>query len=91
MPYTVQRVEQERIEFIRSVPQILDDVPGVLVQETGTGQGSPFIRGFTGFRTLFLTDGIRLNNSTFRTGPNQYAGTIDALATESVEVVKGPS
>ncbi|MEL6427877.1 MAG: TonB-dependent receptor [Planctomycetota bacterium] len=91
VPYTVQRVDRERIEFLRTVPQTLRDVPGVLVQETGTGQGSPFIRGFTGFRTLFLVDGIRINNSTFRSGPNQYAGTIDALGLSGVEVVKGPS
>jgi len=91
VPYTVYRVDQERIEFLRTTPQALRDIPGVMVQETGTGQGSPFIRGFTSFRTLYLIDGIRLNNSTFREGPNQYSGTIDPLSLSGIEVVKGPS
>jgi hemoglobin/transferrin/lactoferrin receptor protein len=75
----------------RSVPEALRQIPGVLVQKTAHGQGSPFIRGFTGFRTLFLIDGIRLNNSTFREGPNQYWNTVDPLMIQQLEVVKGPS
>ncbi len=91
VPYAVERVDQRRIEQLRTLPQALRDVPSVMVQETGPGQGSPFIRGFTGFRTLFLVDGIRLNNSIFREGPNQYAGTVDPLSLSGIEVVKGPS
>jgi hemoglobin/transferrin/lactoferrin receptor protein len=75
----------------RSVPEALKETPGVMVQKTAHGQGSPFIRGFTGFRTLFLIDGVRLNNSVFRDGPNQYWSTVDVLAIDRLEVVKGPS
>ena len=75
----------------RTVPEVLADDPTVLVQKTGHGQGSPFIRGFTGFRTLLLIDGIRLNNSVFRDGPNQYWNTVDAQTIERLEVVRGPS
>ncbi len=75
----------------RTTPQVLRDVPGVMVQETAQGQGSPYIRGFTGFQTLLLVDGVRLNNSVFRAGPNQYWNTLDPLSVERFELVKGPS
>lgn len=75
----------------RTLPDALREVPGVLVQKTSNGQGSPFLRGFTGFRTLLLVDGIRLNTSVMRDGPNQYWNTVDPLTIERLEVVKGPS
>jgi hemoglobin/transferrin/lactoferrin receptor protein len=93
-PYTVsvrgmQELQAER--QARTVPDAMRDLPGVMVQKTGHGQGSPFIRGFTGLRTLFLVDGIRLNNSTFREGPNQYWNTVDPLSAYRLEIVKGPT
>lgn len=75
----------------RTLPDALREIPGVMVQKTGYAQGSPYIRGFTGFRNLLLIDGIRLNNSVFRDGPNQYWNTIDPFSIERIEVVKGPS
>ncbi len=75
----------------RSLPDALLREPGVLLQKTGPGQSSPFIRGFTGFRTLLMIDGIRLNNSVFREGPNQYLSTVDAYSIDHVELLRGPS
>jgi len=37
-----------------------------------------------------LVDGIRLNNSTFRDGPNQYWTTVDMFAMDRLELVRGP-
>jgi len=81
----------QALTVFRTVPETLKNIPGIMVQKTGHGQGSPFIRGFTGFRTLYLIDGIRLNNSVFRDGPNQYLNTVDSYSLSKVEVVKGPS
>ncbi len=74
---------------VRTLPEALEETPGVTVQKTSNGQGSPFIRGFTGFRNLALIDGIRFNNSTFREGPNQYWNMIDSYALDRVEVIPG--
>ena len=91
--YKVSAISREAIRdnAYRSVPQALRNTPGIVVQETSFGQGSPFIRGFTGFRNVFLIDGIKLNNSTFREGPNQYWSTIDAYGVTQLEVISGPS
>ena len=76
---------------VRTIPEALRELPGVMVQKTGHGQGSPYVRGFTGLQTLFLIDGIRLNNSTFRNGPNQYWNTVDSYTVQRLELVKGPA
>ncbi len=75
----------------RTLPDTFAFLPSLMVQKTGYGQGSPYLRGFTGFRTLFLIDGVRLNNSVFREGPNQYWNTVDPLSLGSAEVILGPA
>jgi hemoglobin/transferrin/lactoferrin receptor protein len=93
-PYLVDVVSQNDLRshgMPRTTPDALKSVPGVHVQKTSHGQGSPYLRGLTGYYTLFLIDGIRLNNATFRAGNNQYWNTVDPLSIERLEVVKGPS
>ena len=72
-----------------SMPDALVSAPSVWMQKTNHGGGSPFVRGLTGYQTLLLIDGIRFNNSTFRSGPNQYLNTIDPLMIDRIEVVRG--
>ena len=73
----------------QSTPDALKYSPGVYVQQTAHGQGSPYIRGRTGQQTLFLFDGLRLNHALFRKGPNQYLFTVDAGTLASIDVVRG--
>ena len=91
VPYTVSSLSRKDLdEFLpRSTPEALMNTGGVFVQKTNHGGGSPFIRGLTGNQTLLLIDGIRLNNSIFRYGPNQYLNTIDPFSISKIEVAKG--
>ncbi|MCY3024123.1 MAG: TonB-dependent receptor [Planctomycetota bacterium] len=92
-PYTVEVISADEIAHRKNSDSLVDalaEVPGVMLQKTSPGQGSPFIRGFTGYQTLLLIDGVRFNNSTFRSGPNEYWRTIDPLSLDRLELVKGP-
>jgi hemoglobin/transferrin/lactoferrin receptor protein len=91
MAYADSAADVQQLYQSRTLPEALSEVPGVLVQKTSNGQGSPFIRGFTGFRNVLLIDGIRLNNSVFRDGPNQYWNTVDTYSISRIEVLKGPA
>jgi len=78
-----------RSKQLRSSPEALSALPGLFVQKTNHGGGSPFLRGLTGNQTLLLIDGIRLSNATFRYGPNQYFNTIDLFSLEKIEALRG--
>ena len=55
MPYfvnTQDMVQLQERRQIRTIPDAMREMPSVMVQKTGHGQGSPYIRGFTGPYTL---------------------------------------
>jgi len=78
--------EREADDMFRA----LQNEVGVLMQRTAAGHSSPFIRGLTGQQILMLIDGIRLPNSFFRAGPNQYFNLIDPGQVERIEILRGP-
>jgi hemoglobin/transferrin/lactoferrin receptor protein len=92
-PFSLETLTKEEMEkrLVRSLPEALAEVPGVLVQKTANGQGSPYLRGFTGYRTLALIDGVRYNNSVYRDGPNEYFSLIDLHTLDRIELLAGPS
>jgi len=93
-PYSTSVVDDTRAinELqVKSLPDAIRYEPGVMVQQSGIGQYSPYLRGLTGYRTLLMVDGIRLNNATMRDGPNQYWTTVDPLMIESYELIRGPT
>ena len=75
----------------RTMPEALTGLPSVMVQKTALGQSSPYLRGLTGYHNVLLVDGIRLNHSAMRSGPNQYWSTVEMLGSERIEVVRGPN
>ena len=85
---TVTRRDMQ-VRLPRSAPDALRYEPGVFVQQSAHGQGSAYLRGMTGQQTLLLFDGIRLNNATFRQGPNPYFFTLDARTLQAIEVQRG--
>ena len=93
VPEAVSVTTQEELESrpYQILPQALREEPGVLVQQTTTAQGSPFIRGFSAQRIVYLLDGVRFNTSTYRTGATQYLGWINPSLVDRVEIVRGPS
>lgn len=91
-PFSLETLDQQWLRTrARTMAEALEGLPGVLVQKTAQGQSSPFLRGFTGFRTQLLVDGIPVNHAAMRSGPNQYWSTVDALIIEQLELVRGPS
>ncbi len=87
---TMTAMEMEQ-RSVRSLPEALNELPGVMVQKTANGQGSPYLRGFTGYRTLAVIDGVRYNNSVYRDGPNEYFSLIDFHTLDRIELLEGPA
>mgnify|MGYP002038950569 CR=1 FL=1 len=83
------------LEIKKKQPQTGADLlllaPGVRLQKSQGGGGSPVLRGFEANRVLLVVDGIRMNNAIYRSGHLQNAITIDPNTIERVEVVYGSS
>lgn len=75
----------------RSLPKAISKASGLFVQETNLGGGAPILRGMIGNQVLIVVDGVRLNDSATRGGPNQSLNSIDPAAVERVEVLRGPT
>ncbi|HQX96641.1 MAG TPA: TonB-dependent receptor, partial [Chitinophagaceae bacterium] len=69
---------------------LLSQTGAVFVQKSQLGGGSPMIRGFATNRVLLVVDGVRMNNAIYRSGNLQNVISIDALSTETAEVIFGP-
>lgn len=82
--------EEIRTRQADSITEALEEEPGLFIQRTNRGAGSVIVRGLVGPENLIYFDGVRFNQSTFRTGPNQYTDTIDPWALREIRLVRGP-
>jgi hemoglobin/transferrin/lactoferrin receptor protein len=70
---------------------LLAIIPGIKVQKSQFGGGSPVIRGMESNRVLLVVDGVRMNNAIYRKGHLQSSITIAPNLLDKIEVVFGPS
>ena len=89
----VQIINANKIKFRRpsSGADLVGLVPGVRIQKSQGGGGSPVIRGFEANRLLVVVDGVRMNNAIYRSGHLQNTMTINPNNIERVEVIFGSS
>ena len=89
MSVTVMTAEDVRKSGARTVGELLEDVPGVQIQNDGSqGLKRVSIRGENAFRTLVLIDGQKISEQKSMSGSPML---IDASRIERIEVIKGPA
>ncbi|CAN5705925.1 TonB-dependent receptor [soil metagenome] len=76
-------------EMSGTVAQTLASQPGIAVRYNGPAAAVPVIRGLTGDRILILQDGVR--TADLAGSADDHAITIDPLAAQRIEVVRGPA
>ena len=92
LPQSVNVVTREEIRDRHPTKPIeaVRDEPGVWIQKTGGGGGTPVVRGMMGNTVLYLVDGIRINNGRLFSGPNAYFNQVDISSIDRIEILKGP-
>ena len=89
MSVTVMTADEVRKSGARTVGELLEDVPGVQIQNDGSqGLKRVSIRGEDAFRTLVLIDGQKISEQKSMSGSPML---IDASRIERIEVIKGPA
>jgi iron complex outermembrane receptor protein len=76
-------------ELSGTVAQTLKYQPGIAVRSNGPAASMPVMRGLTGDRVLVLQDGQR--TADLAGSADDHGVTIDPLAAQRVEVVRGPA
>ena len=79
-----------RLQNPQTAADLLALTGEVFIQKSQMGGGSPMIRGFSTNRVMIVVDGVRMNNAIYRSGNLQNVISLDALSTETAEVIFGP-
>lgn len=96
-PASITVISKEEIleRPIKDLGDAVQDVPGVYVEQTKTGQNQIYMRGLGSDYTLILIDGKRQNvNSAFN--QNGFGGVLTSFMPplsmiERIEVIRGPA
>ncbi|NIJ43880.1 hemoglobin/transferrin/lactoferrin receptor protein [Wenyingzhuangia heitensis] len=93
IPEKIEIITKKEIENLspQTSADMLANTPGVRVQKSQFGGGSPVIRGMESNRVLLVVDGVRMNNAIYRNGHLQNSITVSPFAIERAEVVFGPT
>ncbi len=89
----IEVIGAKRIEELspQTSADLLQRTPGVKVQKSQFGGGSPVLRGMEANRVLLVVDGVRMNNAIYRKGHIQNSITVSPNLLERTEVLFGPS
>ena len=86
-------ISREEIKSLapQTSADLLGNLPGVKVQKSQFGGGSPVLRGMEANRVLLVVDGVRMNNAIYRMGHLQNSITVSPNIIDRTEVIFGPS
>lgn len=92
IPFEILSIDAGLTSFAnpQTSADLLEATGQVFVQKSQLGGGSPMIRGFGANSVLIVVDGVRMNNTIFRSGNLQNVINIDPNVLESSEVIFGP-
>ena len=101
--HTTLNVEDNKTQIIRldrkeiskslssNTAELLEKSTAIVIQKSQNGGGSPNIRGFEANRILLIVDGVKLNNTIYRSGHLQNILSIDQNIIDNLSVLHGPS
>ncbi len=89
----IEILSKKDIDYVspQTSADLLANTPGIRVQKSQFGGGSPVLRGMESNRVLLVVDGVRMNNAIYRKGHLQNAITVSPFALERTEIVFGPA
>lgn len=87
---SVVSLEEMALQQVEDLRSSLSQQPGITVSNTGAfgGQSAVYIRGAYPQHTLFIVDGVRLNDSAATY--NNFIGGADLGGIDRMEVLRGP-
>ena len=87
------RLDRKEISNSQSnnTAELLEKTTAIVIQKSQNGGGSPNIRGFEANRILLIVDGVKLNNTIYRSGHLQSILSVDQNIIDNLSVLHGPS